>query len=103
MDITLNPDYERALIDIVRALPPDRAEQLIDFARFLEAQILSEELFPDGLAEEFKADNAQWDALLESDAGQTVLEELAQGALAEHRAGHTVLMTFDDEDRLVPG
>lgn len=103
MDITQNPDYERALIDIVRALSPERAEQLIDFARFLEAQILSEELFLDAEAEDIETDNARWDALLESEMGQATLEKLAREALTEHRAGHTILMTFDDEDRLVPG
>lgn len=102
MDTTLNPDYERALMDIVRALPPDRAEQLIDFARFLEAQNLSEELFPDDQTDEIEADNARWDALLESDAGQAMLEKLAYEALRGHRAGHSRLMTFDDDDQIVP-
>ena len=32
-------EYERVLIDIVRLLPPNRVEQLVDFARFLEAVI----------------------------------------------------------------
>ncbi len=31
-DTALKNVYERTIIDIVRVLPPDRAEQLIDFA-----------------------------------------------------------------------
>ena len=31
-------NYERILVNIVRTLPPSRAEQLVDFARFLEAE-----------------------------------------------------------------
>lgn len=97
------PDYEQTLIDIVRVLPPGRAEQLIDFARFLEAQLVAEELFQEENIDEIEADNARWDALLESDEGQELLEELAQEALADHRRGRTKLMTFDDEGRLAPG
>jgi hypothetical protein len=97
-DAVLGHDYEQTLIDIVRTLPPSRAEQLVDFARFLEGQILAEEVF----GEETEADNAQWDALLESDEGQALLEKLAGEALAEHRAGRTKLLSFDDEGRLIP-
>ena len=102
-DTSLKNTYERTIIDIVRVLPPDRAAQLIDFGRFLEAQILSDELFQDEDAHEIDIDNAQWDVLLESDEGQALLEDLAQEALLEHRAGQTVLMVFDDEGRLAPG
>lgn len=102
MDSTLNPDYERALMDIVRVLPPDRAEQLFDFARFLEAQILTEELFLDAEAKEIEADNARWDATLDSDAGQALLEKLADEALAEHRAGRAKKLAIDDVGRITP-
>jgi len=40
----VHQDHERTLIEIARILPPARIEQLVDFARFLEAQILSKEL-----------------------------------------------------------
>jgi hypothetical protein len=82
-------DYERTILEIVRSLPPDRAKQLIDFARFLEAQNSSDQLYLDKLTEGVKAENAPWDALLESDKGQMLLEKLAEEALAEHRAGRT--------------
>ena len=37
---TLYQDRERTLINIVRVLPPNRVEQLVDFARFLERRFL---------------------------------------------------------------
>lgn len=102
-DVVFSQDYEQTLIEIVRVLPPNRAEQLVDFARFLEGQLLAEELFGVETAAEIEADNAHWDALLESDEGQALLEKLAGEALAEHRAGLTKTMSFDDEGRLTPG
>jgi len=100
-DAVLGHDYEQTLIDIVRTLPPSRAEQLIDFARFLEGQILVEEISGEATKEEIEADNAQWDALLESEKGQSLLEKLAGEALAEHRAGQTKPLSFDDQGRLI--
>ena len=44
MNMVTNKDNERTLIKIARVLPSKRVEQLLDFARFLEAQILSEDL-----------------------------------------------------------
>ncbi len=40
MNTVMNKENEQTLIKIVRVLSSDRVEQLIDFARFLEAQIL---------------------------------------------------------------
>lgn len=99
-DVAYGHDYEQTLIDIVRVLPPNRAEQLVDFARFLEGQILAEEIFVEESAAEVEADNAQWDATLESDEGQALLEKLAAEALTEHRAGLSKPMSFDDEGRM---
>ena len=96
-------EYERVLIDIVRLLPPNRVEQLVDFARFLEAQILTEALTEEEEIAEVEADNARWDALLDTDEAQDLLEKLADEALEEHRAGKTKPMTVDDEGRIVPG
>lgn len=101
-DVTVHRDLERTVIKIMRALPPNRASQLVDFARFLEAQILSEELIEKEDAAEIEADNAQWDALLATDAAQILLENLADEALAEYRAGSTRPMAFH-EGRIVPG
>lgn len=83
-DTTIDQDYEQTLIRIARVLPPDRVEQLVDFARFLEAQLLSEELLQEEDIAAIEADNAQWDALLATDEAQTLLEKLADKALAEY-------------------
>lgn len=93
--------YERTLVAIVRTLPPHRAEQLVEFARFLEAQRLTEELTQDENTEAIEADNAQWDELLATEKSQTLLAQLAGEALKEHRAGKTRSMAFN-EGRIVP-
>lgn len=103
MDTTVQRDYERTLIKIARVLPPNRIEQLVDFARFLETQSLNEELIQEEGLAEIEADNARWDALLATDEAQTLLEKLAQEALAEHRAGKTKPMAFNDKGQIVPG
>lgn len=97
--------YERTLIQIVRILPPTKAEQLVDFARFLEAQILSTERTQEEDEDtlEIEADNARWDALLATDEAQALLEKLAGEALAEHRAGKTRPLAFNHQGQLVPG
>lgn len=103
MDTIVMQAYEQTLIKIVRGLPPNRAEQLVDFARFLEAQLLSEALLQEEDPAEVEAENARWDALLATDESQAWLEKMAGKALEEHRAGKSKPMTFDDEGRLVPG
>jgi hypothetical protein len=102
-EMVINQEYERNIVEIIRVLPPSRAEQLLDFARFLEAQLLSEDLFQEESVDEINADNARWDALFESEEGQALLEHLAHEAKAEYLAGRTRSMTFNDEGRLAPG
>ncbi len=96
-------DYERVLLNIVRTLPPNRVAQLVDFARFLEAQILSEELVQEEDIAEVEADNARWDALLATDESQDLLKKLADEALADHQADKSKPMAFGDKGRIVPG
>lgn len=90
-------DQEEALRHIVRTLPQERISQLIDFARFLETQTLVEEIKDTETEEEDK-----WDTLLASEEGQDLLDELADEALEEHRAGYTRPMGFTDEGRITP-
>lgn len=94
---------EQILLDIVRVLPADRAEQLVDFARFLETQLLRGELFGTEVEAEAEDDNARWDALLDGDDAQALLNQLADEALTEHRAGRTKPMAFDRNGRIIPG
>ncbi|MFO1423203.1 MAG: hypothetical protein U1F70_06045 [Candidatus Competibacteraceae bacterium] len=94
---------EQTLIKIMRALPPSRIEELLDFARFLEAQILTERLIQEEDIAEIEADNDRWDALLSTDEAQKLLERLAEEALAEHRLAKTKPMIFSNEGRIMPG
>ena len=87
-------DNERTLINIARFLPSNRVEQLVDFARFLEAQILSENLVKEEAVLEMEADNERWDALMATDKAQALLEKMAGEALVEHRTGKTKPMAF---------
>jgi hypothetical protein len=101
--MSMDRDYEKTLIQIARVLPPNRVEQLVDFARFLESQSLTEELQRDKDLADVETDNAQWDTLLATEASQALLGKLADEALAEHRAGKTRPMAFDDKGRIIPG
>ncbi len=74
---------EQIVTDILRILPPHRASQLVDFARFLEAQILAEELMQEATPEEIAADNKRWDALVSTPESQNLLANLAAEALNE--------------------
>jgi len=100
---TINQNQEQNLIKIIRNLPPSRVDELLDFARFLEAQILTEKLTQEEDLAEIEADNDQWDTLLATDESQALLERLAQEALAEHRLAKTKPMLFSDEGRIMPG
>ena len=101
-DRAVHRDYERTLLRIARVLPSDRVGQLVDFARFLEAQLLGDELIQGVDLAEIASENAEWDALMATDEAQTLLDTLADEALAEHRAGKTRSMAFD-QGRIVPG
>lgn len=85
------------LLNILQALPPQKAEQLINFARFLEAQQLDEELLAESEAD-IMQDNEAWDALVTSEKSQILLAQLAREAL-----GNDVHeMSFDQEGRIIP-
>lgn len=99
----VSQEYEQILSHIIRVLPPNRAEQLVDFARFLEAQVLTEKLTQEETAAALEDDNARWDALLATDEAQSLLEKLANEALAEHRAGKTKPMMINNAGKIAPG
>ena len=101
IDAAVHQDYGQTLIEIARVLPPARVEQLVDFARFLEAQVLNEALIQEENIAEIEADNARWDTLLATDEAQVLLDTLADEALAEYRAGKTTPMAIDDQGRIV--
>lgn len=88
MDTAVQRDYEQTLIKIARGLPPNRVEQLVDFARFLEAQLLSDELFLEEDPAEVEAENARWDELLASEESQAWLEKMAEKAREDYKVGN---------------
>lgn len=97
---------DHQLMPIARSLSPSRAAQLLDFARFLEAQSLAEMLDRENASLtdiETDTNHARWDALLASDESQALLDRLADEALAEHRAGKTKPMAFTNDGRIAPG
>lgn len=78
----VSQSYEQILADIVRALPPTQAEQLVDFARFLETQHLA-----DGLIEG-------------QDESKRVVEKMAKEAQVEYRATRqTVTIVYWQDDQ----
>ncbi len=103
MNTVTHKDNERTLINIARFLPSSRVEQLVDFARFLEAQILSENLIKEEGILEIDADNEHWDTLMTTDKAQTLLEKMAGEALAEHQSGKTKPMAFNHKGGIEPG
>ncbi len=44
LQTAISQNQEQILIKIVRNLPPSRVNELLDFARFLEGQVLAEKL-----------------------------------------------------------
>ena len=101
MDTIASQKYEQILINTMRILPSERVEQLVDFARFLQAQSLSDQLMQEENSAAVAADNARWDALLATNQSQDLLEKLADEALAEYRAGKAQPMRFDDAGRMI--
>jgi hypothetical protein len=99
-------EYAEKLIGIVRKLPPERVLQLVDFARFLEAQ--TTERYDAVLAgeaeseEEIRASQAKWDELLSQPEARRVMREMAREALEDYRTGQTTDITITDDDRLAP-
>ncbi len=95
--------YEKTLLKIARTLPAERVTQLVDFARFLEAQSLSDDLALEEVnLAEIEAENAEWDLLLATDESQDLLEKLAGEALKEHQSGKTKAMGFTKEGQIAP-
>lgn len=96
-------DYEQALINIVQTLPSERAEQIVDFARFIQFLELSERgvLHEDETEEEVRADNERWEATFSASRGR--LRALAREAREEIQAGQTTEMKFTDEGEIAPG
>lgn len=100
--------YEQTVINIIRKLPPERVLQLVDFARFLEFQIVQKS-YDDWLDEEeteteegICVSEEKWDELFAKPESKRVMREMAHEALEEHRAGRTTDITITEDGRLAP-
>jgi tRNA isopentenyl-2-thiomethyl-A-37 hydroxylase MiaE len=85
-------EYEDRLVGIVRRLPPERVIQLVDFARFLEAE--SEE--------EIEAGQAHWDELLAKPEAKRKLRDMAREALDDYHAGRATDIKVAEDGTLAP-
>jgi hypothetical protein len=85
-------EYEDRLVGIVRRLPPERVMQLVDFARFLEAE--SEE--------DIEATQAQWDDLLAKPEAKRKLRDMAREAQDDCHAGRATDIKVTEDGRLAP-
>lgn len=97
--------YEDQLLEIVRKLPDERIQQLVDFARFLEFQMrgaYNESLIEaaEG-AEDARADE-EWDALLARADAKRLLRDMANEAHENYVTGRTTGITVNDEGQLEP-
>lgn len=95
----IQPGIEEALIDTIRSLPPRRAVQVLDFARWLERQSEADEwLEEDITAEELQAEEAAWGRFyLEN---REAFRGMAREALEEYKAGKTQEMIIDEDGKL---
>jgi hypothetical protein len=103
--LTQSTDYATALARLVAKLPPERAAEVYDFARFLQIQPAhpqavdtQEADWLNDTAEQLQAEDEIWDAALQQQADQ--FEALAIAARAEIKAGITQPL-FDDTGELI--
>jgi len=83
--------YEQTLVSIARALPPNRADELLDFARFLQNLATKE------------SDEEEWEQLLAKPEAQRVMLEMARKAREDLKASRATEITLTDDGRLAPG
>ncbi|MCX7839612.1 MAG: DUF2281 domain-containing protein [Anaerolineae bacterium] len=92
--------YEQTLLAIARSLPPERAAELLDFARFLQNLVVSA---GDLESEEtIRASEEKWDALFAQPQAQRAMIEMAREARADFQAGRTTDIAISEDGRLVP-
>lgn len=94
--------YEQALIGIVRALPIERVVEILDYARYIQAQVSEDFALDEGeTAAEILTDETRWDAQFAG--SQYELAKMADQVRAEIRAGQTQPMVFTKDGRIAPG
>jgi hypothetical protein len=86
--------YEQTLVGIVRTLPVERVLQVLDFARYVQTQVIQDFGFADETEDEILADEAQWDAQFAITEAQGGFAKMAEKVRADIRAGRTRPMAF---------
>ena len=94
--------YEQTLIGIVRTLPPERALELVDFARFLQSQATKSSREMDETEELDRSGDDKWEQLLARSEAQRALIEMARGARQDYQAGRTTDITTTADGRHAP-
>lgn len=95
METQTAPTHQQRLIRVVQTLPTERVLRVVEFAEFLQWQLNKSQTnsFLYQESDEERKDEAQWDKQF---AGSLdVLQQLADKALADHRAGKTFILDPD--------
>ena len=97
--------YEQTVINIIRKLPPERVLQLVDFARFLEFQIVQKSC-DDWLDKEeteteegIRASEEKWDELFAKPEAKRVMRGMAREAREDYCAGRTTDIAVTENGR----
>ena len=95
--------YAEAVAEVVAVLPPARAAQVYDFARFLQEQSIASPMAPgsdddwlNDSEEQLQAEDAQWAAFYEQRAAQFL--QLRERARHETAFGETQPLFHKDGD-----
>ena len=91
--MALKDVFEQTLIDTVRKLPPRRAAQVLDFARWLQTQPDEDDEWLNDSEEQMQAEDALWDSAYARHKDK--FAALSEAARAEIAAGETQPM-FDE-------
>ena len=91
----LQVGFEEALLGAVRGLPPQRAVQVLDFARWLRTQSESDEwLVEDVTGDDLQAEDAHWDQFYAQN--RHTFRAMAREAVEQYEAGETQEMTIEE-------
>ena len=100
--------YEQTVINIIRKLPPERILQLVDFAHFLEFQVIRKgdadclDERETEIEEDIRASEEKWDELFAKPEAKQIMREMAHEALEDYRARRTTDIAITKDGRLAP-
>lgn len=87
--------FEKALLGAVRGLSPQRAVQVLDFARWLRTQPAPDEWFDEDLTmDDLQAEDAHWDQFYAQN--RDAFRVMAREAVEQYEAGETQEMVIEE-------